>query len=147
MIATAISNAINRAYNVMEERNWDIIYWAIDLHGVCLRSSYERGNYEWINGKVLKGLKAIVSKKESKIILWSSAHSEEQQAIIEFFETQGIPIHAFNENPEILNTNTGDFSKKFYFSVLLDDKAGFDPDIHWDEVINYLSLIEELALD
>lgn len=132
--------AVERAYQIMVERNWDSIYWAIDLHGVCLHSTYEQGGYQWINDKVLPALKAITARPENKIILWSSCHPEEYGPIIRFFELQGIPILAFNENPEAKNTKSGNFDSKFYFSVLLDDKAGFDPQVHWDDILNYFRL-------
>ena len=44
----------------------------------------------------------------------------------------------FNFNPTIENTQTGCFDDKFYFSILLDDKAGFDPDTDWKLIYEYL---------
>jgi hypothetical protein len=130
-----IGKAIDRAFQTMIERNWNKIYWAIDLHGVCLKSNYENGGYTFINDKVLPGLLTIQSVPESRIILWSSCHDHEKPAIVEFFDSHGIQVHHFNENPEEKSTKTGCFDQKFYFSILLDDKAGFDPDTDWDELI------------
>lgn len=135
-----ISKAIDRAFQTMIERGWNKIYWAIDLHGVCLKSNYENGGYTFINDKVLPGLEAIQSVPESRIILWSSCHDHEKQDIIKFFADNGIHVHYFNENPEEKNTKTGCFDQKFYFSILLDDKAGFDPETDWDEL--YMSVNE-----
>ena len=130
-----ISKAIDRAFDTMIKRGWDKIYWAIDLHGVCLKSNYESGGYSFINDKVLPGLKAIQDLDESRIILWSSCHNHEKPAIIKFFSDNGINVHYFNENPEEKSTKTGCFDQKFYFSILLDDKAGFDPETDWDNLI------------
>lgn len=132
-----IVKAIERAYRVMKERNWDTVYWAIDLHGVCLKSNYAQGGYEWINPLVLRGLRFISERAENKIILWSSAYPTEYPAIIKFFNDSGIKILAFNENPEAADTPSGCFSSKFYFSVLLDDKAGFDPDNDWYDICTF----------
>lgn len=132
-----ILQAIERAYRVMQERNWDTIYWAVDLHGVCLKSNYENGGYSFINETAKKGLQAISARKENVIILWSSCHDHEKQAIIDFFNSNGILVDYFNENPDEANTKTGCFDQKFYFSVLLDDKAGFDPDEHWFDIIEF----------
>jgi hypothetical protein len=140
-----IAKAINRAYEVMIERKWDTIYWAIDLHGVCLKSNYENGGYEFINAAAREGLRTIASLPESKIILWSSCHDHEKPAIIDFMAENGINVHYFNENPDEKNTKTGCFDQKFYFSILLDDKAGFDPDVHWDELIDCVN-VNHLAL-
>jgi len=136
-----IIEAVVRAYRVMKERNWDKIYWAIDLHGVCLKSNYENGGYEWINEQALAGLRAISDRNESRIILWSSCHDEEKNAIIDFFEDHSICVDYFNCNPLEKNTKTGCFDDKFYFSVLLDDKAGFDPSRDWDDIKHYLDSI------
>jgi hypothetical protein len=130
-------DAIQRSYDIMEKRGWDTIYWAVDLHGVCLVSNYEQGGYTWINDTAARALRMIAAQPENKIILWSSAHEEEQPTIIEFFKSHGIDVLAFNANPLEKNTKTGCFDKKFYFSVLLDDKAGFDPDKDWDEIISF----------
>lgn len=129
-----IEKAIKRAYDVMLERNWNKIYWAIDLHGVVLKSNYENGSYEFINDDARIALQWMSVIDENILILWSSCHEEEQVKILEFFKENGIDIAYFNANPEVPNTKTGCFDKKFYFSVLLDDKAGFDPEVDW----NYL---------
>jgi hypothetical protein len=47
------------------------------------------------------------------------------------FKEHGIMPQYFNENTAVENTATGNFSSKFYFSVLLDDKAGFNPETDW----------------
>jgi hypothetical protein len=132
-----IIKAIDRAYRVMKERNWDTIYWAIDLHGVCFKSTYETSTYEWINDNVVPSLLEITSHPENKIILWSGVHDFEKPEIIKFFELEGIHVDFFNCNPLEDNTLSGNFAEKFYFNILLDDKAGFDPDIDWDIIRNY----------
>lgn len=136
-----IVNAIKRAYQVMQERQWDTVYWSIDLHGVCFSSSYERGGYSFVNAEAIAALQAISARPESRLILWSSCHLEEQPDIIAFFMAHNIRIDYFNANPEIPNTLTGDFGSKFYFSVLLDDKAGFDPDTAWAEISAHLATL------
>lgn len=135
---SSLVRAIDRAYRVMYERGWDTIYWCIDLHGVCLKSNYVNGKYEWINHEALEGMLEISRQPESRIILWSSAHPEEQTKIVEWMESQGVMIDFFNENPLEKNTQTGCFDKKFYFSVLLDDKAGFEPSADWWRIRDYL---------
>lgn len=137
-----ITKAIERALHVMAQRDWDSIYWAIDLHGCCLKSNYQNGNYAWISDSAKEALRVISSIKENKIILWSSAHNYEQPAIISFFENEGIKIFDFNKNDEVENTSTGCFDQKFYFSVLIDDKAGFDYSIDWDNIIEFYTMLQ-----
>lgn len=135
----SLIKAIERAYKIKEERNWDTIYWAIDLHGVCLKSNYENNSFEWINEDAKECLQLIRSLKESKLIMWTSSFFDVQEEALEFFDLHDIYFDYGNQNPEISNTKTGCFDNKFYFSVLLDDKAGFDPDIDWREIYEYLN--------
>ena len=134
----SIIKAIERAYSLLHERNWDTIYWAIDLHGTCIKSNYISEEYEWINDDVKQCLQLISSLPESKIIIWSSCYFEEMCTIFRFFENNNIKYDFFNQNLSVQNTKTGCFDYKFYFSVLLDDKAGFDPDTDWKLIYEYL---------
>ena len=133
----SIIKSIERAYSLLQERNWDTIYWAIDLHGTCIKSNYVSGEYEWINEDALKCLQLIRSLKETRIILWSSVYSKEQLNIRKFFYENDVEVDFFNNSLE-KNTETGCFNTKFYFSILLDDKAGFDPDTDWKLIYEYL---------
>lgn len=133
-----ITRAIDRAYRIAEERNQEFIYWAIDLHGVVLKSNYEQGGYQFINEYARRALRLLSFYYRHKIIIWSSCYPEEQQRILDFLKFNGIEADYFNENPECPDTKSGCFSQKFYFSILLDDKAGFDPNVHWDDIIDYL---------
>lgn len=134
----SIIKAVKRAYSLLQERNWDTIYWAIDLHGTCIKSNYVSGEYEWINEDALKCLQLISNLKETKIIIWSSLYRSEKFKIWVWLSEQGIEILNFNSNDSIKNTETGCFDTKFYFSILLDDKAGFDPDTDWKLIYEYL---------
>jgi 2-methylcitrate dehydratase PrpD len=71
------------------------------------------------------------------LILWSSSHETEIAKVREWLETFKINIQFINENPLEDNTEYADFSKKFYFNVILDDKAGFDPSVDWLELENW----------
>lgn len=141
----SIFTAVARAYEKMEERGWDTIYWAVDLHGVCLKSNYEAGGYEWINEDAPRVLRIISDRPENKIILWSSVYEDEKLHIRQFFDGYGIHVAAFNEGFERDNA-VSCFYEKFYFSVLLDDKAGFDPGVDWEEIERFYR-IKQVILD
>lgn len=143
----SIVKAVAKAYAVMQARNWDTVYWAVDLHGVCLKSNYQTNSYEWINEAAKRALKVISSLPESKIILWSSVYTNEMHNIIEFFNKEGINIHGFNKNFHENSNDVSCFEEKFYFSVLLDDKAGFDPDTDWDAITYYLQTQQSAKKD
>lgn len=131
----SISRAIERAYRVSQERNYSNIYWSLDLHGTVIESTYDTFSHDWINKKIQPILAELASFPETYLILWSSLHPEEQPKMIEFFESQGISVFAFNENPMEANTKTGHFDQKFYTSIIVDDKAGFEVD-EWPDVIH-----------
>ena len=40
----------------------------------------------------------------------------------------------------IKDTDFQDFSEKPYFNILLEDKAGFDPNKDWELILEYLTL-------
>ena len=134
----SIIKAIDNAYLKMNLRNWDTIYWAVDLHGVCLKSNYKNNRYEWINEQAKEALQLISRLPESNIILWSSVHHFEITQISVFFAKNNIQVAGFNQNLYEENTEVSCFDEKFYFSVLLDDKAGFDPDTDWQLIIDNL---------
>ena len=47
-----------------------------------------------------------------------------------------IKFDYLNENPECLTeSHQGDYSKKFYFNLLLDDRAGFDYTTDWNILV------------
>lgn len=132
-----VVDAIKKAYRIMEERGWDTIYWAIDLHGVCLKSTYVSSTHEWISDRAIDGLRMIAARPENKIILWSGVHEREKQPIIDMFSAKDIPVAAFNCNPFEDDTEAGSFVEKFYFSILLDDKAGFNYMTDWKAIIDF----------
>lgn len=135
---------IRRAYNLLKVRTYDTprIYWTIDLHDTCIKSTYVNGEYQWINQDVIDTLKYLLTLPETCIIVWTSCYPEQKHLIKEFFESAGLYYHFFNENPEAKNTKTGYFNEKFYTSVLIDDKAGFDPQVEWNLVMETVKEIK-----
>jgi succinylglutamate desuccinylase len=127
---------IARTFQLKKEKGWDTIYFVIDLHGTLVKPGHDHFDFypyaleviEWLN-----------NRKDIKIILWSSSHDSEIQALREELKKYGIHLDFVNENPLEANTNRANFSKKFYFNVLLDDKAGMTPESDWklikDELI------------
>ena len=61
-----------------------------------------------------------------------------KQRAIKNLSEYNIKIDFFNNNPEAKNTEYGDFTVKPYYNILLDDKAGFDPEEDWRIIYNFL---------
>lgn len=129
----SLLKAIDRAYRVSQERGWDKVYWSLDLHGTVLEGTYVPGEYKWISPEIPEILRKISEFDETHIILWTSMYDEEILRVVRMFAQAGISIYATNANPGERNTKTGCFDHKFYTSLIVDDKAGFDP-ADWDQV-------------
>lgn len=129
----SILKAIDRAYRVSQERGWDRIYWSLDLHGTVLHGNYQQNTYEWISPEIPGLLRKLSEFDETHFILWSSLHPDEIPNVLNFFREAGISVFSVNCNPLEGNTKTGFFDAKFYTSIIVDDKAGFDP-ADWDQV-------------
>lgn len=83
----------------------------------------------------------------NKIILWSSSYAEPMNEVVKYLTSRGVRVDYVNENPECPSTEICDFSKKLYFDVLLDDKAGFDPDSDWECIYEKLKDLEYAKSD
>ena len=58
---------------------------------------------------------------------------------MDYFGESYMVFDYFNENPEVKNTATGDFSMKIYFNVMIDDKAGFEKS-DWENVVESVKM-------
>jgi hypothetical protein len=130
----SIERAIERAYSVSNQRGWPRVYWALDLHGTCLKSNYSTKAYEWLTPDCLPVLKALSELPETNFIIWSSLHQADKEGVAAFFAEAGIKIVGINTNPLEASTETGCFDEKFYMSLIIDDKAGFDSE-SWPDVL------------
>ena len=135
----SIIKAISTAMRKRQERGYDYLYWCIDIHGVILTPTYNLNNDGAdIYGVALDALQTISADPINKIILWSSSHEAPFNKVVEDLKKLGIRVDYINKNPECPSTELCDFTKKFYFDILLDDKAGFEPNEDWEIINNFL---------
>lgn len=139
-----ISNAIQNAYEMARNRGWDHLYWAIDIHGTILKPNYSKGIPTEFYPDAEYVLKKLSNRKDSTLILYTCSHPEEIQEYLEFFKNKGIEFKYVNSNPEVPNNAYGYFKEKFYFNILCEDKAGFDPFQDWLVINENLDLIKIL---
>jgi hypothetical protein len=112
-------------------RRYPFVFWAIDLHGVIFKPDYRAdGNPEFYPGAV-EVLQNISKNPYFKIIIYSSVQPEGYKRFKQALDDNNIVVSYFNENPECKDTKLSDFSRKFFFSILLEDKAGFEGDTDW----------------
>ena len=135
---------IQRAFEDKKKRNWDRLYWLIDLHHVVIEGRYNRFNR---GARIYPGCIQVFqwfSKREDMIpILWTSSYNDSINDVLEKLLIYGIRFKYINENPEVDSDKLCDFSKKLYFNILLDDKAGFEGEKDWSLVKEELMKIGE----
>ena len=127
-----ITKAIDRSFKVMKERNWDKSFWAIDIHDTILKSNYNNPDIKEDFYPYAKEVLQILSKRTDIVLfLYTCSYPKEITRYLDFFKSHDIHFKYVNENPDALNTAHGYYEKKPYFSVLLEDKSGFDANIDW----------------
>jgi len=135
-----ITRSIIKTFKLAREKNWEKTYWAFDIHGTILKPNFERGNISSEFYPMAKEvMQRLMAHKRIVKILYTCSYPKEIEQYHEFFATHGIRFDYVNENPEVTNGGYGYYEDKFYFNVLLDDKAGFDGNHDWlaiDQVLN-----------
>lgn len=136
--------SITHAFEKVASRGWPHVYWAIDIHDTIGKGTYKKNNegfdfYPWAKDVLLN----LSRNPKCKIIIYTASHTEPATKLIEWMQGHGIKIFALNANPDHNNNELCDFSKKFYFDILLEDKAGFQGWRDWFLIMKELQRIGE----
>jgi hypothetical protein len=133
-VKMVVSNIIK---SIIKSRNklHDKVYIAIDLHDTIIRSTYSaESESEEFYPHAKDVLQSLSKTCGIILILWTSSYPEKMKDVFAWFDRNEIAFKYLNENPECQNTEFGDFSKKFFYDILLDDKAGFTPESDWEQI-------------
>jgi hypothetical protein len=131
MITKSIENCLRHA----RERGWTKLYWAIDIHSTILRPTYKFGVISTeFYPHAREVMQMISTRKDIVRILYTCSFPAEIEMYMEFFRNNDIFFDYINCNPEVPDGGYGYYKEKFYFNVLLDDKAGFDALTDWIDV-------------
>jgi hypothetical protein len=124
-----ILKSVLTAYEEKKQRNWEMLYFAVDLHGTVIE------RYTGNEIKVYPFAKEVLQKlskiPDITLILFTSSYEKDLAPFFAWCLQNDIVFKHLNANPECKSNKTGDFSKKFYFNVLFDDRAGFEPETDW----------------
>jgi hypothetical protein len=107
------------------------IFVGVDMHQTVVKPTWSNDASEEFYSKALQTMQMMSEDPEVTLILWTSSVPEQAQAYLENMKDLGVEFKYFNENPEAANTPYGDYTRKLYFNVGLDDKFGFMPDEDW----------------
>lgn len=134
---------IENAFTRMREKKWNYLTVAVDYHGTIAGASREPGKLGEIYPNAINVLKQFSDREDIKLVLWTSSHINDIVKVCIQLEKHGITFDAINSNPFNESNTLSDFSKKFYFNILLDDKAGFVGETDWILIENELRRIGE----
>jgi hypothetical protein len=136
MISKAIKNCLSQA----SLKGWNKTYWAFDIHGTILRPTFKTGVVSTEFYPLAKEVMQMLSKRDDIVkILFTCSYPEEIVTYVKYFSEHDIHFNYINENPEVCAGAYGHYERKFYFNVLFEDKAGFDPMTDWADVLNLLN--------
>lgn len=136
-----IARTIERQYEIALSRGWDRMYWAVDLHGTLILPNYEKMKAEDVvyYPHAREAMELLTTRTDVRLIMYTCSWPTEIEEYQKRFAADGIHFDWVNENPEVDHTKYGYYQDKPYFNVLLDDKAGFDPETHWEDIAITLS--------
>ena len=133
-----IHNTIARSFDLAKTRGYNKIYVLVDVHDTILKANYIRGNIsKEFYPYAKQTLQELSKRKDVCLILFTCSHPEEIEKYLKFFDEMDIHFQYCNENPEVKTGDDkyGNYDRKFFFNVLLDDKAGFSAEWNWEAVL------------
>jgi len=134
-----ITRAIDNCFGHAKRRGWTKTYWAFDIHGTILRPNYKVDKISKEFYPFAQEVMQMISKRNDIVkILYTCSYPQEIEQYLDYFKDVGIHFDHVNTNPDIVNGGYGYYKDKFYFNVLMDDKAGFDGDTDWEAMIPVL---------
>jgi len=137
---------IQQTFEMKKERGWDTLYISIDLHGTIIPSGKTVNDIEdstEFYPHAQEVLQKLSQRKDIVLILWSSIPRERVVKVLKWLSDNGVNFKYFNENPEAKSNSRSCFVGKFYFNILLDDRAGFEPETDWVAIKNELIRLGE----
>ncbi len=134
-----ITRAIENCMRLAREKKWQKTYWAFDIHGTLLRPNFKKGEISReFYPHALEVMRNLNKRKDIVKIMYTCSYPDEIRQYIEFFAGYGIHFDYINTNPEITDGAYGYYKDKFYFNVLMDDKAGFDGEQDWEKIMSVM---------
>jgi hypothetical protein len=119
------------------------MYWFFDIHGTILKPNYQRGNTpKDFYPHAEECLKYLSTINDISMVIYTCSHPNEIEEYVDLFKKSDIKFSFINENPDVKTepNGYGCYDKKPYMNVLFEDKAGFDPETEWKEVLEFMKL-------
>jgi hypothetical protein len=129
------------------KKEWYETYFAIDVHGTILLPNHRKDYLEANFYPYAKETMQLLSARDDiKLIMTTSSYPKEIEFYNNIFISNNIIFDYINENPEIDSTKGffGYYEKKFYFNIMLEDKAGFRPERDWKQLYKLFKHYEKI---
>jgi len=142
-----IHQLFSEAFIEAEEKGYDHIVIAVDLHGTIVNSKlYNRikGTEEEklahsIYHKAIEALTLMTEDPRIEMFIYSGTEPSSlvriKNSLEKYFDIKVALSYSADTT-----IDKQSFTKKPYFSILLDNKAGFDPVHDWDTISSILKL-------
>ena len=138
-IVKHIRNTLKRC----KQKRWKKLFWAIDLHETIIEPTYSGNTPQRMYPYARRVLRVLTQRHDMCLILFTSTSEEDLKGTLKFFKEQGIKFDYINRNPECPSEGYSDFSTKYHFDVMLENKGGFEPS-DWETI--YRFLIEKVQI-
>ena len=136
---------IKNSYDQKVEKNWDTIFWMVDIHDTIIPGKYDIAqSFEFY--EYAKEVLQFLSKQDDVcLLLYTCSHPSEISRMWGFFGCNDINFEYVNENPCVPDTELGNYKDKPYFNILLENKAGFEPS-DWKSIKELLEDIYKMEI-
>lgn len=147
----SIKTLFEKAWADAATKGYDHVVIAVDLHGTMVDSKVFNaapGNIEMkvqssIFRSAVTALKLLSEHPSVTMFIYSGTKRRKlEQVLEELMSRYGIEIDIDYSSDTQYSIQS--FKNKPYFGILLDDKAGFDPDTDWDEITRILPNLNKL---
>jgi hypothetical protein len=133
---------LKKTFEDYKTKGWDRIFVLLDAHGTIIPSG-THDSFSFINPQCKEVLQWMSNRPEFRLILWTSSHPEEVFKLGDWLEEHKIDIDYINKNPEAKDTTRACFMWKPYYNMVIDDRAGFEPETDWAVIKNELISLGE----
>jgi hypothetical protein len=150
MLVTPMTKFIHKMFLHSFSKEWYETFWTIDLHSTIIKPTYKNKRQIFEYYPYAKEVLQLLSNRQDiTLIMYTSSFPDEIIYYMKCFKKDNIYFKHVNENPNISskNGNFGYYEKKFYFNILFDDKAGFDPILEWEQIFKLLLEYEKYNIN
>ena len=130
----SIEKIVQREFAKARERKWRRIYIAVDFHDVVFVSNYKNEVLLPVS-EAVPALQYLSIRQDIVLIAFTSTSEKAYEQYRNVLNMHNINFQFLNSNPLETGNEYADFSKKFYFNIMLDDKAGFDWKTDWTAIL------------